>query len=894
MKIKLCLKNISIIFYCNNFKGFFFFFFFFSFILYAQNNISGQLTTIENESIEGANILLKTVPNEVTVGYGISDSEGNFTLKAKSDKYKLKISYLGFKTITKEVILNAENISLGIIKMTENSSELEEVILKAESNIIKRGDTTIFKTDKFLNGTEQNLIDILKTIPGLDINDQGKVTANGKEVDRLLIDGENLFKKQHQFATENIPSNMVGNLELIKNYSDFESIQNSEKTGVTALNVTVKEDFKNKLTGTSTIGGGIENKYEIKSALYNFNKKIKTSFIANFNNLGTVPITIRDYFDLTDPPPINPENLNSGVIFSNIDELPSFLSSGDKVKNKSTNFGTLSLIYNLDDNLKIDFYGVLNQSKQENLFSSNKLLNSSTNAISITEKHLNQETNLFGVGHLKSIYKQNKNSIFVFNSNFEIDFSEKEATTENTIDNNVDTFLQDSKPRKIISSSTFSYTGKVEDAIFKTGIYLNYNDFEIRNDIEANRPFLNLSFDDNKFLVSQFVKKETLATGVDLNYNLTKRKFSFSIYSNLSYNNEKLHSKINNQLLLNNNLELTTTKSTIGTNFTYNINKYLSYKVGVDYNYLLKYFNNNSAEITYLGLNTNLKTVLNNNNIGQLSYNFSNEIPRLDNLIEQGIIKDYRNIIFNDDVTFESLFPFHKFNYNHFIFLPKNKMSFIFNASHKFNEKAINNKVISDTNLTTSKDKIVAKDNNSSLLIFFEKQLSRIPITISNSITYDFRSKNYLENDVTREFKTNKLDGKMELKSNLKKSPVHFNIGYQFSLENFSLNQVVSKLIIQEPFVSLKGSITESLIWKWNTSYKSYKSGQNNRNILYVNPELSLISEKSKIEYSLIGTNILNLNNRNIIENHTLPGVLEQRINSILEGNIIFSAKLRF
>ncbi|MAO10674.1 MAG: hypothetical protein CMC07_07285, partial [Flavobacteriaceae bacterium] len=379
------------------------FFIFFNYTS-AQQVISGRLKTAKNKPIEGANIVLKTINENTTVSYDISNKTGGFSIKAKTGEYLLKISYLGFKTVSRKITVNLEDINLQTIILKEDTSELEEVVLKAESRILIKGDTTIYKTASFLNGTEQNLSDILQNLPGLDINDKDKVTLNGKEIDRLLVNGENLYKNQHKFATENIAAKIVGNIEVIKNHLDFGSIRTQGKSGLTALNVNIKDDFKNKITGTINTGGGVKNKYEFRSALFSFNKKTKSSLITNFNNTGTNPISIEDYIDLTDPITIEPGS-SSNVIFSNIEDVPRFLSVGDKVKSRVINFATISSIVNPTEKIKIDFYGIFNASKQEEAFLSNQQLTANNNSFSIAEENKALEKNYFGIGHLKAIYK---------------------------------------------------------------------------------------------------------------------------------------------------------------------------------------------------------------------------------------------------------------------------------------------------------------------------------------------------------------------------------------------------------------------------------------------------------------------------------------------------------
>ncbi len=138
--------------------------------VFAQTAITGRVVGQDGGPIDGANVLLKDSKNK-TVSFSSTAFDGTFTLKAMPGSYHLRVTYLGFKTVNQDISVAPEKLYLEPIVIQEDSSELEEVFLKAEAKIEERGDTTIFKTAKFLLGTEQSLNDILQTLPGMGVND---------------------------------------------------------------------------------------------------------------------------------------------------------------------------------------------------------------------------------------------------------------------------------------------------------------------------------------------------------------------------------------------------------------------------------------------------------------------------------------------------------------------------------------------------------------------------------------------------------------------------------------------------------------------------------------------------------------------------------------------------
>lgn len=857
----------------------------------AQTTITGTVVTAKNEPVEGANIILKTLDDQTTLAFTSSSKDGTFTLSAKPGTYLLKITYIGYLTVHQEIIANSEPLILYTITIIEDTSELEAVFLKAEAKIIQKGDTTIYNTEKFLNGTEQNLGDVLQIIPGMGISNNGKVTVGGKEVDRFLIDGEDLYKNQHKFGTENISSNIIGNIELIRNYTDFETLKTENKSGITALNVNIKDEFKNKITGTIDAAAGIINKYAIKPSLFNFGKRNKTSIITNFNNTGNSSISIQDYLEITNP--VEVDNSASAVIFSKNDDIPKFLTSENKAKSRVTNFATLSSIFNYSKNLKIDFYSIFNQTKQEHQFLQEQILNTTGEPIMITNRNNIDENNLLGIAHLKTIYKKN-NSVFSFTSKLNFDLSNLNTDYENE-NNQAQNFINEKyKPKKLNSKTNASFSHRLNNAVLNSKLFLNYNSHSDKLTIFSNRQFLDLDFGIDEFQLSQTFRKQQTQSGIDLKYAYTKNKISFQIGASTAVENNELESLNNSSLILENDLNLTSLKSILNGYFTYRFSGIYSYSIGLEHNYNLLYFNEKSAKQRFTNFNTKLKAGFSPNNIAELSYGYSHQTPTIENLIQNELVVNYRNTILNKDVAYNSLFPYHHYNYQHFLFNPKKKISFIFNASHKRFEQSINSNVINNENLTTTQYKLINQDKSTSFLVFLEKQFAFLPVAISNSTSLNYFENEYFQDGISETFTSRSIGGFVELKSRFKSSPIHFNVGYKYSFDKYFVGNFNSTARREHPYLNLNGNITKTLFWNLDNSYKKYVVENNGKGIYYLSPGLRFSEKRSNWEFSIIGENILNLNNNNILESIVIPGLTEKRITSILPGNVLFKIKYKF
>ncbi len=876
-------------------KQIFCFFLFLPTLLFSQNKISGFIKDLKLVSIEGANIILKETQNDEIVTYTTTNNEGYFELQTKAGNYKLKISYLGYKTILQNIEIKSTDLYLDNITLIENSTELEEVIVNAEnSGIVQKGNVTQYRIEKFLNGTEENLKDIITKLPGLDINENGKITANGKEIDRLLIDGENLYKKQHHLATENINSEMVKNAQLIRNYKDFESISPNDETGITALNINIKDEFKNKFTGNIETHLGFKDKYKFNASLFNFNKKVKFSLIPNFNNLGESTMSIEDYYALTDPDVRNNSKGESKFTYSKLENLPRFLNSNNNVASKTNNFITLSSIANLSKKIKLDFYGIFNHAKQEENYRRRLVFNSLQTIEKVNENNRIIEKNYFGIVQLKSIYKPNKTSALTLFNNFNVDNSNQNKNIENITYSTFDYTEETNKPKKIIFNTKLNYEKSINSNLFNTSLSFNYLNNKDKKIITSTNPFLDINFIDSEYVANQIVNKSLRETNFNIGYTLNYKKVSVNFFNNTVYSNNKLTSNTNNLTEFYNNLTLNQLLAKNGIDLTVKISKKINYTIGVNFNYLSNSFNTINNNTNYLGLNSSIKSVFSNNNIAQLSYKFSNSIASIDYLNDGLIIKDYRNLFVNEDIKSNSLFPFHQISASHFIFKPKSKFSYIFNASYNIKDKSIGNNLINTENLTLSKNKIISKDNMFSTFVFVDKKFNKTPFSFSGSLSYNNNNVRYFQENNAYLFKSENISGIIKVKSQFKKSIIHFDLGYKFSKDTYRDQNSKTILLVTQPYLNTNGKISKNLFWYLNSNLTYYNSTDLTRNLFIISPRLRFSKEKSKWEIYLTGNNILNLNNKAILENNSSPSLYEEKTTSILSGYILIGSKLKF
>ncbi len=253
--------------------------------------IDSQDTT---ELMQATVRLLKANKDSTFVKGTTTDMNGVFNLKGiKPGKYLLRCSYLGYNDLIKHVTVgdDGRDINMGIIKMDPNTVMLKEtVVVGVKSPITVKEDTIEFNADTYKTQANAVVEDLLKRLPGVEVGSDGKITANGKEVKKILIDGKEFFSDDPTVASKNIPAEMINKLQVIDRKSDLARL-----TGVddgddeTVINLTVKKGMNNGWFGTVNAGYGTDERYAGNVMINHFRDGNQFTILGggnNVNNLG--------------------------------------------------------------------------------------------------------------------------------------------------------------------------------------------------------------------------------------------------------------------------------------------------------------------------------------------------------------------------------------------------------------------------------------------------------------------------------------------------------------------------------------------------------------------------------------------------------------------------------
>lgn len=253
--------------------------------------ISGKLISEQDSiSLESATVYLETSKDSSLVTYTITDKTGNFILedKAYTENVRLIISLVGFQTFKKEIKLDRSDINLGTIAMPETNM-LDEIIIKSRAPITVKKDTLEFNVASFKTKKDANVEDLLKELPGVEVDDDGKITINGKEVNKILVNGKPFFGDDPTITTRNLTKELIEKVQISDTKTKAEGFTGEKGDSENkTINLTIKEENNKGVFGRVAAGAGTNQRYEFAGMVNIFDNEQRISVLAGGNNINSV------------------------------------------------------------------------------------------------------------------------------------------------------------------------------------------------------------------------------------------------------------------------------------------------------------------------------------------------------------------------------------------------------------------------------------------------------------------------------------------------------------------------------------------------------------------------------------------------------------------------------
>ncbi|NDW08774.1 outer membrane beta-barrel protein [Dysgonomonas sp. 520] len=233
------------------------------------------LSEADKKPVEFAAVKILRAKDSTMVTGSVLPVKGNFELSVNRGKYILDISFMGYENYIADINVSkdAPVHDLGTIYLKTRSIELEETVITAQvPDIVVKGDTIEYNAGGYKVDEGSVLQDLIKKIPGLEIDSKGNLSANGKPISKILVDGKEFFSDDIRIALENLPVEMIEKLQLYKEESEMSKLtgfKDGEEEQV--LNLLVKEEIKQSIFGNVEAGYGTEDRYNT-SGIANYMK----------------------------------------------------------------------------------------------------------------------------------------------------------------------------------------------------------------------------------------------------------------------------------------------------------------------------------------------------------------------------------------------------------------------------------------------------------------------------------------------------------------------------------------------------------------------------------------------------------------------------------------------
>lgn len=442
---------------------------------YSQSTISGKVSDTLQKPIPYVNVFLKVKNQDGIIAFTTTQENGSYELITdRSGNFELSFSSISFQVKTKALSLeNGKNYNLDVI-LKEETFTLDEVIINTDRAITIKKDTIIFNADSFKKGNEETVEDLLKNIPGITMDSDGTIKIGDREIEKVMVEGDDLFEKGYKLLTKNLDASVVSKVEVYEHYSNNRLLKGIEESDRVALNLTLKSNVKNKLFGALKPGYGLasENRYETSATIISFRKVSKIYGFANFNNIGLETSTALS------------EMMDSGVENSfGLENDPSvsfikLINYKPDVGEERTNFNnaemaSLNNIYTLSPKLKLKTIGFLNWDENDFFRKSTDIYFLPTGNFTTTENYQLNGKTLSGFAHAQLNYDISKTEIFEYSGKY----SGNRLRTNTSLLFNNDFSNEFLNEDPFTTNQRFKYTNKLKanQALLLNGYYL-YSD----------------------------------------------------------------------------------------------------------------------------------------------------------------------------------------------------------------------------------------------------------------------------------------------------------------------------------------------------------------------------------------------------------------------------------
>lgn len=252
-------------------------------MVYSQVKLSGRVVDEQNQAVVFASITVENPENNLVLAFEMTDDNGEFKITVDSELKEFALRMSNFNYASQKTIIKNKTQRFDFIAVKE-VTQLKEIVIKA-ALITQRNDTISYDLNAFAGKNDRVLADVLKKIPGIEVDPMGRIKYQGKEINQFLVDGKDLMGGAYTSITEALPNAAVSKLEVIENNQPIKMLQGKVASENAGINIKLKKDIT--VTGSADLGVGTDPAlWKAKVSPMLFHKKLQLFVNAQSNNIG--------------------------------------------------------------------------------------------------------------------------------------------------------------------------------------------------------------------------------------------------------------------------------------------------------------------------------------------------------------------------------------------------------------------------------------------------------------------------------------------------------------------------------------------------------------------------------------------------------------------------------
>tara|TARA_R110001583_G_scaffold82774_1_gene219276 strand:+ start:5824 stop:8484 length:2661 start_codon:yes stop_codon:yes gene_type:complete len=837
-------------------------------------NINAQKITLKGtvkDSLQNpltyANVIAKPTDISKTLKFAITDDDGLYKLELiKNDSYTISVSYLGYKTANFEFV--ATENSQKYIVLNDAPNQLLEVII--EMPVTVKEDTITYNTNKFVTGEERKLKNVLKKLPGVEVDKNGIVTVQGKKVTTMLVEGKKFFGGGSKLAVENIPANAIDKIQVLDNYSEIAFLKNVSDSDEMAMNILLKKDKKEFAFGDVEAGKGNKDFYRAHSNLFYYSPKTNINFIGNLNNTGEKTFTFKDYLSFQGG--VSAILKGDGSIYNvSGSDFSQFLETQDLVSS-SNKFGALNITKVVNSKLDISGYAIFSSAKNETLEAS---VNQYTDFLEEKE-HKSKTRNILGIAKFKIEYAPTLNEQWYFKTQLK---------------------KTDNLKRNGITSSINKINTVINEVNNAVAIYLNHNlewhkklsnkhTFSFAADITFDKNNPTTLWETNQSILQGLIPIETTENYVLNQVKETKNTAVNTIFKHYwvlnnfnhiyttignKYNSESFFTNDSQQLedgIINN-----FSSAGFGNNLDYKLNDlfvgvHYKFKTGIfefkqgaflhSYNWKVNQETNLSKHKAVLLPDFLTKIEFSNSKKLQLNYQLKSAFSDASKMVNRFYLQSYNSVYKGNEDLENELYHTARIYYSRFS-LYRGLMLFG-SVNYTKKVKGIQNSVqFENTNYYLSSILINNPEERWSFNLNIDKKIKQLKYGLKTKASTSTYVQYINESFVTN--KSNNYGYTLSAKTLFDKFPT-IEAGFEQSIGDYTSSNQTSKFITNKPFVTIDYDFLKGFIFSFAYENYSYLNKTFNQKNTYqvANSTLYYKNEDSAWSFKIDAQNLFDVN----------------------------------